>query len=99
MLDTANKASGRLTTMFPQGGLSNFVLTARNSGLMSGLAGSLRMEDIAGLAGLGPDVLGFRGALCEEGRTSKLDPTRIAAVRLEIGRAQDAGAAWEKSVA
>jgi uncharacterized protein (UPF0264 family) len=99
MLDTANKAGGRLTTTLPPGGLSTFVLTARKSGLLCGLAGSLRMEDIAGLASLGPDVLGFRGALCEAGRASKLDPTRVAAIRLEIGRARNADPAPEKSVA
>lgn len=99
MLDTANKTGGRLTTVFPAGGLSKFVLAARKSNLMCGLAGSLRMEDIAGLASLGPDVLGFRGALCETGRASKLDPTRVAAIRLEIGRAQNADTAREKSVA
>lgn len=99
MLDTADKAGGRLTSMLTAGGLSRFVLTARNSGLMCGLAGSLRMEDIAGLASLGPDVLGFRGALCETGRASKLDPVRVAAIRLEIGRVQNADPAREKSVA
>jgi uncharacterized protein (UPF0264 family) len=65
MLDTANKAAGRLTTVLPANELSKFVLLARKSGLMSGLAGSLRLEDIAPLASLGSDVLGFRGALCE----------------------------------
>ncbi|AGK57937.1 hypothetical protein HYPDE_31313 [Hyphomicrobium denitrificans 1NES1] len=99
MLDTADKSGGRLTTMLPAGGLSKFVSSARNSNLMCGLAGSLRMEDIAGLASLGPDVLGFRGALCETGRSSKLDPTRVAAIRLEIGRAQNIEPAPEKSVA
>ncbi|HVX34908.1 MAG TPA: (5-formylfuran-3-yl)methyl phosphate synthase [Hyphomicrobium sp.] len=99
MLDTATKTGGRLTTMLPAGGLSRFVSLARSSNLMCGLAGSLRMEDIAGLASLDPDVLGFRGALCETGRASKLDPTRVAAIRLEIGRAQNADPAREKSVA
>lgn len=99
MLDTADKLGGRLTSMLPKGGLANFISAARHSKLMCGLAGSLRMEDIGGLANLGPDVLGFRGALCETGRQSKLDPTRVAAVRLEIGRARDAGTEREKSVA
>lgn len=99
MLDTANKAAGRLPTVLPAGELAKFVRMARNSGLLCGLAGSLRMEDIAGLASLGPDVLGFRGALCETGRASKLDPTRVAAIRLEIGRARNAEPAREKSVA
>jgi uncharacterized protein (UPF0264 family) len=99
MLDTAEKASGRLTSTLPVGGLSKFIQSARAHNLLCGLAGSLRMEDIAGLASLGPDVLGFRGALCTAGRTSQLDPTRVAAVRLEIGRAREADTAQERSVA
>jgi uncharacterized protein (UPF0264 family) len=99
MLDTADKSKGRLTSAIPVGGLSKFVQMARARGLMCGLAGSLRMEDIAGLASLGPDVLGFRGALCAAGRVSKLDPTRFAAVRLEIGRMRESDASQERSVA
>jgi uncharacterized protein (UPF0264 family) len=85
--------------VLPGVGLSKFVLSARKSGLMCGLAGSLRMEDIAGLASLGADILGFRGALCEAGRASNLDPVRMAAIRLEIDRAQGNESAREKSVA
>jgi len=99
MLDTANKAAGRLPTVLPANELSKFVLLARKSGLMSGLAGSLRLEDIAPLASLGSDVLGFRGALCETGRSSKLDPARVTAVRLEINRVQTIETTREKSVA
>jgi len=99
MLDTAGKASGRLTSMLPSAGLSAFVHAARAHGLVCGLAGSLRMEDIAGLARLEPDILGFRGALCTKGRASTLDPTRVAAIRLEIGRAREADTAQERSVA
>jgi uncharacterized protein (UPF0264 family) len=99
MLDTADKSAGSLTSTLPAGGLSKFVQAARASNLICGLAGSLRMEDIAGLADLDPDVLGFRGALCAMGRVSKLDPTRVAAIRLEIDRAREAETAREKSVA
>jgi uncharacterized protein (UPF0264 family) len=99
MLDTADKSNGRLTSVTPAGALAKFVEDAHARGLMCGLAGSLRMEDIAGLASLGSDVLGFRGALCSAGRQSKLDPTRLAAVRLEISRAREADTAQERSVA
>jgi uncharacterized protein (UPF0264 family) len=99
MLDTADKSAGRLTSILAADSLSEFVETSRTHHLMCGLAGSLRMEDIAGLASHGPDILGFRGALCASGRTSQLDPTRLAAVRLEIGRARDTTTAQERSVA
>ena len=81
MLDTADKTAGPLLRHLPLATLSRFVAAARTEGLLTGLAGSLRRADIAPLAVLRPNYLGFRGALCAEGRTSALDPVRLAAVR------------------
>ena len=52
-----------------------------------GLAGSLGLADVAPLAELGPDYLGFRGALCGRGgRTAGLDAAAIAEVRAAVRR-------------
>jgi uncharacterized protein (UPF0264 family) len=85
MLDTADKAAGGLLRHQEPAVLAQFVARARRWGLLSGLAGSLTLADIAVLAPLGPDFLGFRGALCPQGRSTKLDPGRLRAVRVEIG--------------
>jgi len=95
MLDTADKANGRLTTVLAADRVAAFVTAAHAANLFAGLAGSLRKTDIAGLARLRPDVLGFRGALCAEGRATALDPTRVAAVRAAL----DTDPLREKSVA
>ena len=81
MLDTADKAAGGLLSHMGVATLARFVASARAEGLLTGLAGSLKIADIAPLAALRPHYLGFRGALCAEGRTSALDPARLAAVR------------------
>ncbi|WP_024278862.1 (5-formylfuran-3-yl)methyl phosphate synthase [Xanthobacter sp. 126] len=81
MLDTADKAAGGLLAHLPVETLARFVAAARAEGLLTGLAGSLKVADITPLAALRPHYLGFRGALCAEGRTSALDPLRLAAVR------------------
>jgi uncharacterized protein (UPF0264 family) len=99
MLDTADKASGRLTDALSNDRLLAFTLAARASGLFAGLAGSLKISDIAELARLGPDVLGFRGALCTVSRVSALDPTRIAAVRRAVDATRSADAAREETAA
>jgi len=99
MLDTADKSAGRLTTVLSRDRLAEFVRAAKANGLSAGLAGSLQCGDIAGLARLGAEVLGFRGALCTSGRVSGLDPKNLAAVRHEFERARSASAAREKSVA
>ncbi|MBS9478867.1 (5-formylfuran-3-yl)methyl phosphate synthase [Ancylobacter radicis] len=81
MIDTADKAGGPLTRHLDPLTLSQFTAEARRHGLMTGLAGSLTLDDIGPLAGAGADYLGFRGALCEGGRTGRFDPARLAAVR------------------
>lgn len=88
MLDTAGKHQGSLTSVMPLPALERFVTRTRSVGLLSGLAGSLRLTDVAPLTALVPDYLGFRGALCQEGlRTRVLSPASVSAVRLELERA------------
>lgn len=80
MLDTADKQAGGLLRHMGLAQLEGFVTQARAHRLMSGLAGSLTLADIAPLTALEPDYLGFRGALCAAGRVSALDPARLTAV-------------------
>lgn len=90
MLDTADKKAGRLTDHLDPLTLGQFVGEARRNGLMTGLAGSLAMADIAPLKAVGADYLGFRGALCTGGREGRLDPRRLRAVRTRLTRAAPA---------
>ena len=86
MLDTADKGSGRLLECLTPETLAAFVRQAQGLGLLCGLAGSLRLADIPVLLPLGPDYLGFRGALCDSGQRARtLDPERLRAVREAIG--------------
>jgi len=87
MLDTADKRGGTLRRHLDDATLARFVERVRDFGLLSGLAGSLGPEDIAPLLRLGPDYLGFRGALCTDGRASALDADRVRAIRAAIGSA------------
>lgn len=89
MLDTRQKKGIRLPDLMTVGQLASFISDCRRFGLMSGLAGSLRVEDIEALAVLRPDYLGFRGGLCLAGdRRGQLDPQAIdrAAHRLQAIR-------------
>ena len=81
MIDTAEKTGGGLRRHLDDAALTRFVRLAREAGLMTGLAGSLRLEDIPPLARIGPDLLGFRGALCAAGRSSVLSAERTRLVR------------------
>jgi uncharacterized protein (UPF0264 family) len=87
MLDTADKRSGPLTAHLDPAGLAGFVRLARDRGLISGLAGSLRRADIETLAPLGANYLGFRSALTAGERAGRLDPAAVAGVRQAIDHA------------
>lgn len=85
MLDTATKAAGSLLRHLHMSSLGAFVARARRLGLLTGLAGSLQPGDIAELRKLGPDYLGFRGALCEAGsRSGRLSAGALAQVRMRL---------------
>ncbi|MGH6927954.1 MAG: (5-formylfuran-3-yl)methyl phosphate synthase [Dongiaceae bacterium] len=89
MLDTADKGAGGLRRHLDDRALGEFVDRVRCCGMISGLAGSLAIADIAPLHRLSPDYLGFRGALCRAGRTSELDVESVRAARAAIDRAAD----------
>jgi len=93
MLDTAAKSQGSLRAYLDANSLARFIAAAHERNLFAGLAGSLRLSDVVPLTALAPDVLGFRGALCDAGvRTGTLDAARVQAVRLELDRAMGARA-------
>jgi (5-formylfuran-3-yl)methyl phosphate synthase len=99
MLDTADKTSGALPDVLDHKALADFVARARSHGLASGLAGSLRIEHIAGLVALQPDIIGFRGALCNGGRTNGLDAARVRNVRGALDAAIENAGRLKRSVA
>ncbi|MGH8750355.1 MAG: (5-formylfuran-3-yl)methyl phosphate synthase [Burkholderiales bacterium] len=85
MLDTADKQGGGLRTRLGLAALHEFVTRARKLRLLTGLAGSLALEDISELLQLEPDYLGFRGAVCKKtGRNGDIDKIKLALVRRNI---------------
>ena len=85
MLDTANKEQGSLRTILNDNQLMLFVEQAHSAGLMAGLAGSLRLNDIEPLLALEPDYLGFRGALCQQlQRVEMIDALAVRRIRMMI---------------
>lgn len=85
MLDTAHKSGGRLSDHLDLDALGAFVTQTTSLGLLCGLAGSLRLEDIPRLRRLAPDYLGFRGALCwSDHRELGLDSDRLRAVEQAV---------------
>lgn len=66
MLDTAGKNAGSLLLHREVRELTHFTRLAQQYNLLTGLAGSLRKEDIATLLPINADYIGFRTALCQD---------------------------------
>jgi len=85
MLDTARKGSGSLLSHRNIMQLEYFVNRAKQNELLTGLAGSLKTQDIPTLVKADPDYIGFRTALCDKKqRTANLDQQAIDSVRKAI---------------
>ena len=81
MVDTADKSTGSLLRHVQPQALQAFIALARRHGRLSGIAGSLRQDDVPMLRQLAPDYAGFRGALCDGDRRGRLDPARLRRLR------------------
>lgn len=85
MMDTAGKNSGSLLLHRSESELRHFIQTAKQYGLLTGLAGSLRVQDIETMLPLNANYLGFRTALCKElKRTSRISETAVMNIRNKI---------------
>lgn len=85
MLDTAGKQSGALLDHMAVRDIARFVAAGRRENLIVGVAGALRPTHVAPLLALAPDVIGFRGALCLDGRRGAgLDPVACRRIRALI---------------
>ncbi len=81
LIDTAFKDGRTLFDHLDLSTVSGFVAACRRRGLLCGLAGSLGPDHLPLLLELGPDVIGVRGAICEGGRSGRLDPRRLSSLR------------------
>jgi uncharacterized protein (UPF0264 family) len=90
MVDTADKRAGSLFDVTVPAELRRFVDRVRAHGSWVGVAGALRASQVDLLAALQPDFAGFRSAVCEGDRGSRLDTNRVRDLSL---RMQAAGAA------
>ena len=64
LIDTAVKDGRGLFHWLDDADLRGFVAACRERGLVSALAGSLALADLARVVTLGPDIAGVRGAAC-----------------------------------
>lgn len=85
MIDTKKKQSKNLCAILDTNVLNEFVNLAKENNLLTGLAGSLKQQDVNSLLKLNADYLGFRGALCSQSdRTSYVNEEQVKKIRNSI---------------
>ncbi|KXS49563.1 MAG: Uncharacterized protein AWL62_948 [Halanaerobium sp. T82-1] len=74
MIDTINKDGRSLFDFLKPAELKDFCQQAKKAEVFSALAGSLSFDDLGLLKEIKPDIVGFRGAVCENNdRSSKIN--------------------------
>jgi uncharacterized protein (UPF0264 family) len=81
LIDTWGKSAGTVFDHWNTADLAAFIAQARERGLIVALAGSLSLRNMSVAAGLGPDYVAVRGAVCEGGRTGVVSARLVAALR------------------
>jgi len=84
MVDTGIK-DGRSTFEFlTEQELTGFVSGARDEGLKTALAGTIKFEDIPSLKRISPDIIGVRGCVCGGDRNSTIREELVRTLKSKI---------------
>jgi (5-formylfuran-3-yl)methyl phosphate synthase len=81
LLDTQVKDGRGLLSWMDLSALRLWVESARHTGLLTAVAGSLQSDDIGLVSTANPDVVGVRGAACSGGRGGLVNAIRVRALR------------------
>lgn len=85
MVDTGIK-DGRSTFEFlTERDLARFVSGARDEGLETALAGTIKFEDVPSLKRISPDIIGVRGCVCGGDRNSTIREELVRMLKSKIG--------------
>jgi len=77
LMDTWSKGSRHLFDWIEPDRVRDLVHQARRAGLLTALAGGLGPEQLPAVCRVDPDIVGFRGALCQGGREGKINRARV----------------------
>jgi uncharacterized protein (UPF0264 family) len=84
LVDTYIKDGAGLLQWLTPPELLAWVASVRRAGLLSAVAGGLGEDDVSLLGVASPDVIGFRGAACDGGRSGDLSARRVAGLRRQL---------------
>jgi uncharacterized protein (UPF0264 family) len=77
LIDTADKAGPGLQALIDADSLVRLVRAAHEMRLQVAIAGKLGLDDVPLVANAGADIMGVRGAVCEGGRTGRVNVEKV----------------------
>ncbi|MCG7849192.1 MAG: (5-formylfuran-3-yl)methyl phosphate synthase [ANME-2 cluster archaeon] len=77
MMDTGIKDGRSAFEFMTNEELSSFVNSARDLGLLTAIAGTIKFEDIDNLNQIDPDIIGIRGCVCGGDRNSSIQQSLV----------------------
>jgi uncharacterized protein (UPF0264 family) len=84
MMDTGIK-DGRSTFEFlTEQELMDFMKAAKEKGLQTAIAGTIKFKDIPSLKRISPDIIGVRGCVCGGDRNSVIKRELVERLKAEI---------------
>ncbi|HZN96354.1 MAG TPA: (5-formylfuran-3-yl)methyl phosphate synthase, partial [Gemmatimonadales bacterium] len=81
LIDTYRKDGRTLLDLMVPRGLAVLIQKARAIGLTTAVAGALGPDRLSDLREAAPDIVGFRGAACEGGRSGRVTENRVRLLR------------------
>jgi len=82
LLDTMDKRGPGVCAIKKPDALAEWVSLSHSRGLFAAVAGKLRAEDLPVVLECGADIVGVRGAACENGRTGRVTAERVRLLRV-----------------
>ncbi len=84
LIDTYLKDQAGLLQWLSPAALAVLVSDLRRAGLLSAVAGALEPEGLDRVRAADPDIVGFRGAACDGGRSGRVSAERVAKLRRQL---------------
>jgi uncharacterized protein (UPF0264 family) len=81
LIDTWIKDGRGLLNWLQPDRLAEWVVRGREAGLLTALAGSLKLDDLDSITQVAPDIVGVRGAVCRGGREGMVSEDRVSRFR------------------
>ncbi len=84
LLDTVRKDGPSLPELSSLAHLAAWAGRARSAGLFTAIAGRLRLGDLPIMVESGADIVGVRGAACDNGRNGSVNAERVRGLRTAL---------------